>query len=69
MTHQAKTLESEDVDILLDYIEQTRHKKRDRAMFMLTWLAGLRVSEVAQLKLSDVRAKNALMKDKRRLNA
>ena len=69
MTHQAKTLESEDVDILLGYIEQTRHKKRDRAMFMLTWLAGLRVSEVAQLKLSDVRAENALIKNEIRLNA
>lgn len=52
---QAKSLTTADIDKVLCYIGQNSNAERNRAMFLLTTLAGLRVSEVACLTLSDVR--------------
>jgi integrase/recombinase XerD len=52
---QAKSLTQEDVDAVLRYISTRRHATRNRLMFLFTVLAGLRVSEVAQLTIGDVR--------------
>ena len=52
---QAKSLTQEDVDSVLRYISTRRHATRNRLMFLFTVLAGLRVSEVAQLTIGDVR--------------
>ena len=52
---QAKSLTQQDIDKVLTYIASNTNATRNRAMFLLTILAGLRVSEVAQLTLGDVR--------------
>jgi len=52
---QAKSLTTADIDKVLRYIAQNRNAERNKLMFLLTTLAGLRVSEVAQLTLADVR--------------
>ncbi|NDA25206.1 MAG: hypothetical protein EBZ06_12950, partial [Betaproteobacteria bacterium] len=55
---QAKTLTEGEIQKLLDHIATKPNAARNRVMFLLTVWAGLRVSEVAALKLSDVRNKD-----------
>jgi integrase/recombinase XerD len=43
---QAKTLSERELKRVLDYIALHRHAARNRAMVMVTYYAGLRVSEV-----------------------
>jgi integrase/recombinase XerD len=50
----AKSLASTELEQLLDYIATKPNAVRNRAMFMMTLYAGLRVSEVAGLMLADV---------------
>ena len=52
---QARTLTPSDIEKLLAYIKTKPNAQRNRAMFLLTVWAGFRVSEVAGLKISDVR--------------
>ena len=52
---QARTLTPSDIEKLLAYIKTKPNAQRNRAMFLLTVWAGFRVSEVAALKISDVR--------------
>jgi len=59
---QAKTLTERELRRVLDYIALHRHAARNRAMVMLTYYAGLRVSEVAALKYSDVVAADSTIK-------
>jgi integrase/recombinase XerD len=46
---QAKTLTQPEIKQVLAMIALDKHAKRNRAMFLLTTLGGLRVGEVAQL--------------------
>ena len=55
---QAKTLNSTDIEHVLAYVETRAHAARNRAMLMLTHLAGLRVGEVACLRWQDVTNKD-----------
>ncbi len=64
---QAKTLSSEDLEKLLAYIESRAHATRNRAMLLLTHLAGFRVGEVACLRWQDVTNKDGSVKDEIRL--
>ena len=64
---QAKTLNSTDIERVLAYIETRTHTARNRAMLMLTHLAGLRVGEVACLRWQDVTNKDGSVKDEIRL--
>ena len=64
---QAKTLNSTDIERVLAYIETRTHTARNRAMLMLTHLAGLRVGEVACLRWSDVLTTDGVVKDEIRL--
>mgnify|MGYP000240501704 CR=1 FL=1 len=64
---QAKTLGSEDLEKLLAYIESRAHATRNRAMLLLTHLAGLRVGEVACLRWQDVTNNDGSVKDEIRL--
>ncbi len=50
---QAKTLNERELRRVLDYCALTRHAARNRAMVLLTFYAGLRISEVAALKWGD----------------
>jgi integrase/recombinase XerD len=51
----AKSLTPAEITKALDYIAQNTNAKRNRVMFLLTAMAGLRVGEVACLKIGDVR--------------
>jgi integrase/recombinase XerD len=51
---QAKTLTPQEIKQVLGIIAIGKHAKRNRAMFTLTTLGGLRVGEVAQLRYCDV---------------
>lgn len=51
---QAKTLTENEFNKLLQHIKKTRHPKRNRLMVLMTYLAGLRVGEVAALKIESV---------------
>jgi integrase/recombinase XerD len=52
---QAKTLTPVEIEKVLFYIASKPNAQRNRVMFLLTVWAGFRVSEVAGLKISDVR--------------
>ena len=64
---QAKTLSSTDIEHVLAYVETRAHAQRNRAMLLLTHLAGLRVGEVACLRWQDVTNMNGTVKDEIRL--
>jgi integrase/recombinase XerD len=51
---QAKTLTEKEFKRLLAIASQTRHAERDRAMVMMSFMAGMRVGEIAALKIGDV---------------
>ena len=50
----AKSLTHAEIERALEYIAGNANAQRNRVMFLLTTNAGLRVSEVADLKLADV---------------
>ena len=64
---QAKTLTKEEMTRVLDYINTRRFAQRNRAMMLLTHLAGLRIGEVACLRWSDVMNLDGTIKDEIRL--
>ena len=64
---QAKTLSIADLEKVLSYIETRAHATRNRAMLLLTHLAGLRVGEVACLRWQDVTNNDGSVKDEIRL--
>ncbi|WP_374658533.1 tyrosine-type recombinase/integrase [Phenylobacterium sp.] len=51
---QAKTLSDAELYVLLSSVSGSRYELRDRLMLQLTYLAGLRVGEVAALIVGDV---------------
>jgi integrase/recombinase XerD len=64
---QAKTLTKEELTRVLDYIRSRRFAPRNRAMMLLTHLAGLRIGEVAGLRWSDVINSDGTVKEEIRL--
>ncbi len=66
---QAKTLTPQEVKQVLGIIALGKHAKRNRAMFLLTCWAGLRVGEVAQLRYCDVIDENGIVRNEIRLSA
>ena len=66
---QAKTLTERELKRVLDYIALHRHAARNRAMVLLTYYAGLRVSEVANLKYADAVAADSTIKSEFQLAA
>ncbi len=69
MSKQAKTLTSVDVKRVLDFIALKKHAARNRAMFLVTLYAGLRVGEVASLRYMDVLGVDDEVRDEIRLDA
>ncbi|MBA4342523.1 MAG: integrase [Methylibium sp.] len=59
---QAKTLTERELKRVLDFAALGRHAARDRAMLLMTYYAGLRVSEVAALNFNDVVAADGSIK-------
>lgn len=66
---QARTLTERELKRVLDFIASRKHAERNRAMLLLTYFAGLRVSEVAALKYSDVVAADCTIKHEFLLHA
>lgn len=64
----AQVLGEKDVKRVLAAISRRCYSARDRAMFMLSLLAGMRVGEIAALKVSDVYEVNGKVRDHIRLS-
>lgn len=64
---QAKTLTEKELKKVLIYISLRKHAARNRAMLLVTHWAGLRVGEVAALRIGDVVASDGSIKPEIRL--
>jgi integrase/recombinase XerD len=64
---QARTLDEQEIQQLLEHVSKTRHTLRNRAMLLLTHWAGLRVGEVACLRWRDVTDSEGHIKEEIRL--
>jgi len=51
---QAITLNRRNHELFQAYLKDTRHSRRDRAIYLLTYRAGMRIGSVAKLRLDDV---------------
>ena len=58
----AKSLTASEIEQVLHYISTNANAVRNRAMFLMSVLAGLRVSELAGLTIADVRNTNGSVK-------
>lgn len=65
---QAQVLNDKDVKRVLAAIAKRSYGTRDRAMFMLSYLAGMRVGEIAALRVSDVYEADGRVKEQIRLS-
>jgi integrase/recombinase XerD len=66
---QARVLTERDIKKCLLYIAARRHASRNRCAFLLTHLAGMRVGEVASLRICDVLSQSGEVRDEVRLSA
>jgi len=66
---QARTLNEKELNLLLLYINTRKYATRDRAMILLSYWAGMRVGEIAAVKVGDVLALDGTMKPEIRLTA
>ena len=64
---QAKTLTDKELRKVLNFIALRKHAARNRAMLLVTHWAGLRVGEVAALRIGDVWSADGTIKDEVRL--
>jgi integrase/recombinase XerD len=69
MTKQAKTLNERELEKLLAHVASTKSPARNRAMLLLTHLAGMRVGEVAAVRVCDVVASDGTIRDEINLSA
>jgi integrase/recombinase XerD len=66
---QAKTLTKEELDRVLQYVKTRRYAQRDRALILISYYSGLRVGEIALLRMMDVIHPDGTIKDEIRLSA
>ena len=66
---QARTLNEKELNLLLLYINTTKHAARNRAMVLMTFFGGMRIGEVAATKIGDVLAADGTIKNEIRLTA
>lgn len=66
---QAKTLTAQEFRQAMGHIALNRYPERNRAMLLLTHLAGMRVGEVAALRIGDVLDAEGTVKNEIRLHA
>ncbi len=69
MTKQAKTLNERELQKLLDFVSKTKNPKRNRAILLLTHMAGMRIGEVAALRVCDVLASDGAVRKEIALSA
>jgi integrase/recombinase XerD len=66
---QAKVLTKKDINKVLIYLSLRKHSARNRCMWMFSYLAGMRVGEIAALRLCDVLDKEGKVKNEIYLSA
>ena len=66
---QARILNSTELRRVLDYVATRKHSARNRTMLLLTHYAGMRVGEVASLRICDVLNDSGTIKEEIRLMA
>jgi len=66
---QAKTLTQAELDQILRYVSTKKYPQRDRAMILTSFWSGLRVAEIASLKMGDVLNVDGSIKNEIRLSA
>ena len=69
MTKQAKVLNSTEIRKVLDYCATRKHSQRNRALVLIMFNTGMRVSEVASLRIKDVVDSEGNIKNEIRLLA
>ena len=69
MAKQAKVLNNTEVRKVLDYVATRKHALRNRALVMMMFNTGMRVSEVASLRIRDVMDTDRNIKNEIRLLA
>ena len=69
MSKQAKTLNERELQRLLDFVKTTKNAARNRAIILLTHLAGMRIGEVAAVRICDVIASDGTVRDEINLSA
>jgi integrase/recombinase XerD len=65
---QAKTLTQAELDQVLRYVSTKRYSKRDRALILTSFWSGMRVGEIAQLKMCDVVNEDGTIKNEIKLS-
>ncbi len=66
---QAKVLNEKELKRVLAYLSTKKYGSRDRAMMLLTHYAGMRIGEVASLKIKNVLANDGTIKEEINLTA
>jgi integrase/recombinase XerD len=66
---QAKTLTQAELDQVLRYVSTKRYAKRDRCLILTSFWSGMRVGEIANLKMGDVVNTDGTIKGEIRLSA
>ena len=66
---QAKTLTQAEIDQVLRYVAGTRYAQRNRAMVLTSVWSGMRVGEIAALRVADVVNADGTIKNEIRLTA
>ena len=69
MAKQAKVLNGAEIRRVLDYCSTHKHSQRNRALVMMMFNTGMRVSEVASLRIKDVVDNEGNIKNEIRLLA
>ena len=66
---QAKTLTTQELRRVLDFVATRQHAARNRAMLLMTHYSGMRVGEVAALRVADVVDRDGNVRNEIRLDA
>jgi integrase len=66
---QAKTLTQAEIDQVLRYTSKSRYATRNRCLILTSFWSGMRVAEIANLKMRDVLNEDQTIKTEIRLSA
>ena len=66
---QAPILSEREKQRMLQHVQRTSYAARNRCMLMLSWLAGMRVGEIAALDVGDIVQPNGTIRDQIQLRA
>jgi integrase/recombinase XerD len=66
---QAKVVTQVELDQVLRYVSTKRYAKRDRCLILTSFWSGMRVGEIANLKMGDVISEDGTIKSEIRLSA